>query len=398
MYMAWANIGTDANYSRYWERVFMTPYLLTFTISFILCAIGEDWQRRENAYAVAWYGMAVFSVSILAGCRALTIGTDIYTYGRWLYAGALENPNLFTFIRDNAEIEVLYTAFTWIVARLFHSQHMVYLALALLIYGLVMSGFTRLRDYISVSIAWMSFLYLFYGDTLNALRQSVSVAIVIWIFPLLLERKYGQYILFTVIAYLFHNTAVFSLTILFVWLLLKWRNEIWVKLLLMAITVLAVVFYRQLLQVAMNLSIVQDKMSRYLAESSGGMSLNPMIVRLPYLILIALFYWSFVHHAPCAFKEIDYRHLADFLIMMVLLEIIAAETRNINVTFYRISLYYGMYRCIAIGRLERVLCRSNRKIVDIALMVLLLITWIYQVVIQNNNAIYPYSSDLLAWI
>lgn len=80
---------------------------------------------------------------------------------------------------------------------------------------------------------------------------------------------------------------------------------------------------------------------------------------------------------------------------MMLLEILTAEMRTINTTLYRLSLYFGMYRCIGIGRLVKTLKLSNRMIVATILWILLIVTWIYQNVIQGNNQIYPFTSELI---
>lgn len=54
-----------------------------------------------------------------------------------------------------------------------------------------------------------------------------------------------------------------------------------------------------------------------------------------------------------------------------------------------------MYRCIGIGRLVKTLKLSNRMIVATILWILLIVTWIYQNVIQGNNQIYPFTSELI---
>lgn len=81
--------------------------------------------------------------------------------------------------------------------------------------------------------------------------------------------------------------------------------------------------------------------------------------------------------------------------MMILMEMLTAEMRMVNVTLYRISLYFGMYRCIAIGRLFKVLKSNNRIIVMAVLWLILIIVWIYQNALQGNNQIYPFTSELI---
>ena len=121
---------------------------------------------------------AVLFPAILAGIRDYTIGTDIATYGHWLFIGAKQASNPLKFAFSNTSIDFLYSILVYSTAHLFSSEHWLYFFTGLLIYGFTMAGIYRYRKIISISIAWVCFLFLFYGDTLNAMRQCIAMSIV----------------------------------------------------------------------------------------------------------------------------------------------------------------------------------------------------------------------------
>lgn len=87
----------------------MTIYFGTFILSYIFCKSGERLSNRGKKRA-AWCMLcaAVLFPAILAGIRDYTIGTDIATYGHWLFIGAKQASNPLKFAFSNTSIDFLY--------------------------------------------------------------------------------------------------------------------------------------------------------------------------------------------------------------------------------------------------------------------------------------------------
>ena len=63
---------------------------------------------------------------------------------------------------------------------------------------------------------------------------------------------------------------------------------------------------------------------------------------------------------------------------------------------YRICLYFAFFRYLAIGRVVKCVEDERlRKLLKAAMWGMLVIIWIYQAYIQGNNAICPYTSEIL---
>lgn len=373
----------------------MTIYFLTFFSSFIFCAIAEEnLKQNKKQMAAVFFIISVLIVAALAGVRSYTIGTDITTYGNWMFYAARRQPDLITYLKGYSEIDLLYSILTFFVARFTSSPHWLYFIIGLLIYGFTMKGLINYKGQISICTAWLCFLFIFYGDTLNAMRQSIAMAIVFWAFHFAIEKKYWNYFLATFIATLFHNTAIISFGIFAVyWLLLK-RDTVYTRIAIVSGTVLFLLIYGQLLQIFINLGILNDRFSRYV--SSGiGFQLNPVLLRMPFLILIFIYYKRFSEAQYGSIKRFDDKSESSFLVILLIIEIITAQMRAIIPALYRISFYFGYYKIIAYGRLQKIMVRNERGFIGGLLVLYLVVLWLYQNVLQGNNEIYPFASDVL---
>lgn len=370
----------------------MTIYSGTFILSYIFCKSGERLSNRGKRRA-AWCMLcaAVLFPAILAGIRDYTIGTDIATYGHWLFIGAKQAPNPLKFAFSNTSIDFLYSILVYSTAHLFSSEHWLYFFTGLLIYGFTMAGIYRYRKIISISIAWVCFLFLFYGDTLNAMRQCIAMSILLFAFSYFQSGdKRSFYILF-VMAFLFHSTAVIGVVFVVVYRLLEKSNSLKMRAWILVGTMAVMLGYAKIVDLAVRLGMLNEKFLKYGMQTGAGFSLNPVIIRLPYLIFIMLFYSVYTGNGENKIEKL----FADYIIMMILFEMLTAEMRAINPTLYRVSLYFGMYRYIGMGRVVKSLKSNNRIIVTWVIWILLIATWIYQNIVQGNNQIYPYTSELI---
>lgn len=168
----------------------MLIYILSFITSSIFCLLAERKFDHNKLLSNIYFIVAVIIVSIIAGLRDYTVGTDISTYGNYLFNAANKNSHLIDYIKLYPDIDLLYLVLNFIITRFFDNAHWLYFVIGILIYGFTLKGIIFYRRKISVSIGWLCFLFIFYGDTLNAMRQFIALAIVFWGFHFVLEKKY----------------------------------------------------------------------------------------------------------------------------------------------------------------------------------------------------------------
>ena len=362
----------------------MSQYLAVFSISILICAAGEGACRRSRLAGVLLCCLSVAFPVVLAGARDYTVGTDIATYGNYVFRGACNARRLRSFLRTQSEIDLLYKGLAYAVSRFTNNPHLFYLVTALIICGFTMAGLWYYRRWCSITLGWACFLFLFYGDTLNTMRQCLALAVVFAAFPFFLEKKYLLFAVFNVAAILFHATGILALALPVLFLVMKKMPPRWLQFFLIIACMGVILFYSPLLRIVLNMNLLPAKFARYMAKGVA-VALNPTILRLPFLLPIILYYDRF-----CGFEEISGDSALAGSARITGNEDTAEDPRSVRPALYRISYYFGYYRFIAYSRLVRILRRDNRAIIALALIVYLLALWYYQNVIQGNNEIYPY--------
>ena len=229
----------------------------------------------------------------------------------------------FSFIKANTDIEPLFLALVYAVAKFFSDSHWLYFAIGLLQYGFTLAGINNFRGKISVPYSWLCFLLIFYGDTLNAMRQFIALAIAFWAFNYFFKGEYKKYVVWTLIAVLFHNTVILSFLIAAVYYVLKNHNTFYIRVGIVVAALFATSLYSVFLQFFINVGLFSDKYTRYLGGSSG-FSINPILIRLPFIILILVIYKQFCNYQSAKYQSLE-KYNTDFLIIMLIVYIDAFE-------------------------------------------------------------------------
>ena len=390
----------------------MAPYMIAFALSVLLCAIAEHILLRSKRAGIPFLGLSVLVPVILAGARDYTVGTDIRAYGNFVFESAVTSRSMFSFVLRRSDIEPVYRLLAFLVSRFTDNPHWFYFFTALIICGCTMGGLLYYRRYCSITLGWACFLFLFYGDTLNTMRQCLALGVIFMSFPLFLKRKYIPFAVLQAVGILFHMTGVIALLLPVLYLLMEKIPPRWIQFYFVIGCMVLILFYSPVLRLILQNGLLPAKFYRYISRGVA-FALNPTILRLPFLIPILFFYDRFCDFdgpyrpssaaaaagagirpsSVSADREKGIRGgypLGMFIVIMLLLEICTVQLRSVRPTLYRISYYFGYYRFIAYPRLVRVLRRDNRLITTAVLFLYLVVLWYYQNVIQGNNEIYPY--------
>lgn len=374
----------------------MLIYLGTFAVSFGLAAYGEHLKTRDNNKKAFYLclSLAVLVMTVLAAFRDPAIGTDSEVYRVWV-EDAMGQSSLMECIRSRHATEPLFMTLVYLAAHLFGDVHALYFIVDLLACGLFMLGLVQYQEHISVSYAWLAYLCLYYGDTYNAERQSVALGVAFLAFAFAWKKKYHWSVLLLAVSCLFHNATFISFGALAIYILMQYFDNVWVKGGLAAFSVYLAFFGKAVVKLSLNIGFVNRLYGYYYDANAGGFSLNPIIVRLPFLLLPLIFYRWYAREEREKRPGFT-RSEADFWIIMILMEMATAQLRNVTVPLYRICLYFAFFRYLSIGRMAKCLEDDRlRRFVQAALAGMLVLIWIYQAVLQGNNAIYPYTSQFL---
>lgn len=366
----------------------MLPYFIAFGISIIICVFGEKFRNKSSFFSYLCYTLSVFTIAVLAALRNLDIGTDIQTYVIWEFEDAISSTSLIDFVVDKVGVmEPLYLFITYFVACFTDNVHWLLLVIGIITYGFIMAGLCKYSNIISVSIGWICFLFLFYGDTLNLIRQSIAMSIVFWGFHFVLKNSESKFWVTFLVSFLIHNSTIVFVSIYLLLKILKKRNSVLTNLGIVLCLCLVVFNYQILLELLMNIGILPIKFTRYIAYGFTY-SINQVILRLPFILFILVFYKQFVF-----FDKSTNKGEGALYLLLLIFDLVLCQLRGILPALYRVSLYFGMFKMIAYSRIYFI--TNNKLFMGTVLLMFLIIVWIYQNVIQGNNEIYPYTSSLL---
>lgn len=197
----------------------MLPYLITFSCSLLCLQISRHVKAKGVQAAIVL--MALTLIAVLAGWRDFSIGTDTKTYISYWHI-ACHNWNLQDYWQSpaNAALEELYLLFSFLISKLTYSdQHFLFFTQLLILLPIAFAAH-RLR----ISVVWAVFIYLaiLFNTSLNATRQVIAVSFCLLSLSFLLQNKYLKSIVWVVVAYGFHHSAVLFIVFVF---LHHWLNN-----------------------------------------------------------------------------------------------------------------------------------------------------------------------------
>lgn len=242
----------------------MLPYFLV--ISFVLFWIAlEKYSVGRKSF---W--IPLFSLSLFAGIRSYSVGTDSESYTR----DFRNNLSLYNF-SFNPNVELGYQVFEYILLKFTHNYFWLFFVTSLFI---VWCHLKIARDYSRNYILSVLFYFTLSSYTFffNGLRQGIAMAFIALSTPYLIRKDTFKFVLLILIASLFHKTALFIIAF---YILLHLRIQLKYKLL---ITFLSSLILSQLV-----IKILASENKRYEiytkeSENAGGFLI------LAFYILIGL--------------------------------------------------------------------------------------------------------------
>ena len=188
----------------------MVIYLLSYLSVGLLL---YNFEKQKNQKLVIF--ICIMILSLLAGFRDVSVGTDVrvYAYGVSLEASKISNfKELFVFLFNSAphlvnEIESAYLFIAFIGVKIFKSLFGTLFLTAIIINTGVLVGLYRIKEHLSYNIAILVYCFMFYQNTYNMMRQWMAMSIIIFGIKYIYDRNLFKYIITILVAMLFHRSA-----------------------------------------------------------------------------------------------------------------------------------------------------------------------------------------------
>jgi hypothetical protein len=199
----------------------MIIYLIVFVFSYFCSLIAKKVSRSHIFLFYFFSFLAILFPSFLAGFRDTTVGKDIEVYVIGTFHKAILSESLTDFIIfSGLRFEPLYLLYNYIISRFTDNIFWFFFIQQFFVLSLIYSFAFHFENKFSSSLFYLFYLLFFYNESLNLVRQTFSIAVIIYSFRFLFEKRIIRYNLCILIAYIFHYSSVclFFLYPLYWWL------------------------------------------------------------------------------------------------------------------------------------------------------------------------------------
>lgn len=361
-------------------------YYLTFGISILCMTIYSRLRDRVAIIGNFFLCIGVLSITILNGVRDYSIGTDIGVYGNTFYNIAINSSKLVNYFENLNAVggtEPGYAVLNYVISRISDSPHLFYFFVGLIINVNILYAILNIGDKINVAIAWGTFLFLYYPTTLNLLRQSISVSMVLLGISMVYKKNsiLKSAIPF-ICACLFHNSTVIALIIYILGVTIVYIDNKKVTYSAIGGGILFSIILPHIVFLLNEHGIFDSKYEQYLSWQGATSIIGSLLIRVPILIGVILI---FVLN-----KKTDKSDI--YIYILMIMEILLLPLQNMSVTIGRLMLYFGISRIVGYP-LVLSKFKENKYIyflLVVLYMIYIVVVFYYQIVISHNNEVYPF--------
>ena len=195
-------------------------YLITFFSSIILFWVGQRLYKygyRKSILRKIVFLIAVLIPCLLAGFRADSVGLDVKGYIlHSMQTASFSGIHSFTECCKALDMapEYLYMFLVYVCSRVTSDSGLLLFMVQLLTIGPIAVAAIQLRKEISIPLVMATYLFCFYNNTLNIMRQSVSCAFILLGTTYMYNKKLKinkKTVVCFVLACLFHKSALIGI-------------------------------------------------------------------------------------------------------------------------------------------------------------------------------------------
>lgn len=368
----------------------MIIYIITFAVSCLFTYIAEKYITKSKKIFVLLSLFAILLPSIIAGVRDITIGYDVGLYGVNYFQLAV-NSDSFAEYRAICDTDFGYAALNYIVSRVTDNIHWFLFVIEFIIVVLVYLFAYSHREKHPMWLTMLAFFTIFYSNSLNILRQSLALAIIIFGTRYAENSKFLKYLITTIIATMFHATAIVALPIYFLFKLENLKRKNTYKVFTVLIIVFIMFNFFSIIETLVNMGILSNRFLSYVyvfSENATDFGYIEGTLRLAIIFICLITYKS----------KIQFDHKNATYIYMLIIDFMLMQLTLISGSAQRLAYYYGypallyMIPQLTVGFKND---KSNKWIINSFTIILLLAYWYLQYVYQNFGSTYPYTSIIL---
>lgn len=362
-------------------------YLIIFAISLFFIHCSEISKSKYKSISFAF--LALFILSLFAGLRDYSLGTDVLLYGKGWFDKSLEFDSLISFLKkaDEYGIGIGYAALNYFVSRISVDFHFFLFIFQFIHLTLIYFTIRSMKTHLSITFAFFIYLFSFYNISFNILRQIMAVSIVFFGFRYIQNNKLIKYLLTIILACSFHSTAIIGFILYPIsWAITNRQIKKMSKMVIIVSGILSVIGFRYIFNFLNNINIMNlNRYMHYLTDEAGGGR------------FVRLFYWLFVFilillcRRRIKYKNNLYVILEMYMFLSTIFSFICFLGGSFIVRIaYYMDFYQILYLPIAAKYLPFTFGNKKNLANYVIIGLFIFIFWIINIVIRNNGFTYPY--------
>lgn len=200
----------------------MSIYFIGLLITLLIVRLFSTINLKNFLIQFIASSCCAIPLAVIAGLRTTVIGTDLQTYGIYCFNLARNYDQFspyYNYLKNTVKTEYGYDLLNYCVSRLSGNINIFLFILSLFtLIPFFMGAFNIKKDYqISVVLQTIFYFSMFYGYSLNLLRQSVAISWGFLSLTLLFKKKNVNFLkacIPLIVAVSFHSTAFILIIIL----------------------------------------------------------------------------------------------------------------------------------------------------------------------------------------
>jgi hypothetical protein len=385
-------------------------YFSALALTILIEAILYYFPIRRTSGKIVQSFLISLPLACLAGLRTSQIGTDISVYGAFNFRMAHAFSSLFdyyAYLKNVNNTEFGYAALNFITGQFTDSLNWFLFILSIVTLVPLFFACLKLRERFNISLTLQTVLYfaVFFGPSLNAMRQSLAMSWIFLAFTLLLTSDKPNWpVIFGLfaIAFSFHRTALFGAGIIIAYYFFvgnENRQSSSVGRLFSVLAIVAALLFAVSVLQTGQLPSFLSKYSQYISGDNALTTKNTGIVRILALsvfpLISAVMITTFLirdGREAIHEKEInrDSQFKWAFLLALLVADILCQWSGVFGGILTRLGKYYSLLEVAIVPlTLYRISERNLRLIVYIVVILYYLFTFFY-ITSLGENEIYPY--------
>jgi hypothetical protein len=261
---------------------------------------------------------------------------------------------------------------------IFNNAQGAFFLMSLLFVCFSIGGIIKYKDKVSIPISTLIFMTFFYSAFFNGSRQLLAASIVFFSLSYLLNKEYIKYILFIILATLFHKTALMALP--FYFLVPKNKEKIDYNDKKFNISIILFIILFPFLKGIMKYICDFFKFYSTYFEILGDKSIKFLLYIIPPLLVLMFFRKKII--------DDDYKNQLwiRLMILQIPIQFMGYHIKYLD----RLSLYVSIAQIIIMSNLCKIVDDKYKKIVKWFVIIWFIFYYIVVYIFLNGNGVYPY--------